>query len=26
MEWVGVGCALLGGILLSRETEPAAGS
>jgi uncharacterized membrane protein len=25
MEWVGVGCALLGGILLSRETEPAAG-
>jgi len=26
MEWVGVGCALLCGILLSRETEPAAGS
>jgi transporter family protein len=26
LEWAGVGCALLGGILLSRESEPAAGS
>jgi transporter family protein len=24
LEWAGVGCALLGGILLSRETEPVA--
>ncbi len=26
LEWIGVACALLGGILLSRETEPASGS
>ena len=26
LEWVGVACALLGGILLSRETEPVAAS
>jgi transporter family protein len=26
LEWIGVGCALLGGILLSRETSPTAES
>jgi transporter family protein len=26
LEWVGVACALLGGVLLSKETEPIAGS